>query len=221
MKVALAARSPDKQVMKDIAQAHGVKCYPCDASNTEDVQALFNNVRNELGEPSLVVFNIDGRAGDIFRKRITEVDPVLVKQTLLNSSFGAFLVGSEAARGMLQTFANKTHKGSILFTGASASFKGFPLSGAFAMASHGKSGLAQSMARELGPQGIHVAHFPIDGAIGWTQEDGTRKHWAAGVAKEDNMLDPAAIAETYLQVHRQPRSTWAYEVVLRPYSEKW
>jgi NAD(P)-dependent dehydrogenase (short-subunit alcohol dehydrogenase family) len=221
MKVALAARSPGKPVMTRLAASHGVKCYACDVGKQEDVQALFNAVRNELGEPSLVVFNIDGRSGDIFRKRITEADPTLAKQTLINSTFGSFLVGSEAARGMLRAFPDKAHKGSILFTGASASFKGFPLSGAFAMASHGKSGLAQSMARELGPQGIHVAHFPIDGAIGWTQEDGTRKHWAAGVTKDDNMLDPAAIAETYLQVHRQPRSTWSYETVLRPYSERW
>jgi hypothetical protein len=77
------------------------------------------------------------------------------------------------------------------------------------------------MARELMPQGIHVAHVPIDGAIGWTQEDGSRKHWLAGQSKEDNMLDPAHIAETYLHLHRQHRSTWAFEVVLRPWVEKW
>ena len=112
-------------------------------------------------------------------------------------------------------------KGTIIFTNASAALKGFPSSGAFAMACHAKSGLAESMARELMPQGIHVANVPIDAAIGWTQEDGTRAHRRAGTAVDDNMADPDRIAETYLQLHRQHRSTWAFEVVLRPWLEKW
>jgi NAD(P)-dependent dehydrogenase (short-subunit alcohol dehydrogenase family) len=89
------------------------------------------------------------------------------------------------------------------------------------MACHAKSGLAQSMARELMPQGIHVANVPIDAAIGWTQEDGTRAHRLAGTTVDDNMADPVHIAKTYLQLHRQHRSTWAFEVVLRPWVEKW
>jgi hypothetical protein len=84
-----------------------------------------------------------------------------------------------------------------------------------------KSGLAQSMARELMPQGIHIACVPIDAAIGWTQEDGTRAHRLAGTTVDDNMADPDCIAETYLQLHRQHRSTWAFEVVLRPWVERW
>ena len=116
--------------------------------------------------------------------------------------------------------ANGT-KGTIIFTNASAALKGFPASGAFAMACHAKAGLAQSMARELMPQGIHVATVPIDAAIGWTQEDGTRAHRLAGTTEDDNMADPDRIAETYLQLHRQHRSTWAFEVVLRPWSERW
>jgi NAD(P)-dependent dehydrogenase (short-subunit alcohol dehydrogenase family) len=112
-------------------------------------------------------------------------------------------------------------KGTIIFTNASAALKGFPLSGAFAMACHAKSGLAQSMARELMPQGIHVATVPIDAAIGWTQDDGTRAHRLAGTTVDDNMADPDHIAETYLQLHHQHRSTWAFEVVLRPWVEKW
>jgi NAD(P)-dependent dehydrogenase (short-subunit alcohol dehydrogenase family) len=112
-------------------------------------------------------------------------------------------------------------RGTIIFTNASAALNGFPASGAFAMACHAKSGLAQSMARELGPEGIHVAHVPIDAAIGWTQEDGTRAHRRAGTTVDDNMADPDSIAETYLQLHRQHRSTWAFEVVLRPWLEKW
>jgi NAD(P)-dependent dehydrogenase (short-subunit alcohol dehydrogenase family) len=112
-------------------------------------------------------------------------------------------------------------KGTIIFTNASAALKGFPSSGAFAMACHAKSGLAQSMARELMPQGIHVVKVPIDAAVGWTQEDGTRAHRLAGTTVDDNMADPDHIAETYLQLHHQHRSTWAFEVVLRPWVEKW
>jgi NAD(P)-dependent dehydrogenase (short-subunit alcohol dehydrogenase family) len=112
-------------------------------------------------------------------------------------------------------------RGTILFTNASAAIKGYPKSGAFAMASHAKSGLAQSMARELGPEGIHVAHIPIDAAIGWTQADGTRAHRLAGTSTDDNMADPDRIADVYLQLHRQHRSTWAFEVVLRPWLENW
>ena len=112
-------------------------------------------------------------------------------------------------------------KGTIIFTNASAALKGFPLSGAFAMACHAKSGLAQSMARELMPRGIHIANVPIDAAIGVTQEDGTRAHRRAGTAIDDNMADPDRIADTYLHLHRQHRSTWTFEMVLRPWVEKW
>jgi NADP-dependent 3-hydroxy acid dehydrogenase YdfG len=122
---------------------------------------------------------------------------------------------------MLGRDAVNGHRGTILFTNASAALKGFPRSGAFAAASHGKAGLAQSMARELMPQGIHVAQIPIDAAIGWTQADGTRAHRLAGTAQNDNMADPDHIAEVYLQLHRQHRSTWAFEVVLRPWTENW
>ena len=142
--------------------------------------------------------------------------------TLRNSAFSAFLVGQQAARLMRDNKINANGaKGTIIFTNASAALKGFPSSGAFAMACHAKSGLAQSMARELMPQGIHIANVPIDAAIGWTQEDGTRAHRLAGTTVDDNMADPDRIAETYLQLHRQHRSTWAFEVVLRPWLEKW
>jgi NAD(P)-dependent dehydrogenase (short-subunit alcohol dehydrogenase family) len=168
------------------------------------------------------VHNIDGRSRDIFRKSITEAEPALVLDVLKNSTYSAFLVGQQAAKYMLEGEVDESgHRGTIIFTNASAAVKGYPKSGAFAAASHGKSGLAQSMARELMPQGIHVAHVPIDAAIGWTQEDGTRAHRLAGTADDDNMADPDYIAETYLQLHRQHRSTWAYEVILRPWVENW
>jgi len=222
MKVAVAARDPDKPVLQNLETTHAVRRYKCDASEPRAVESLFESVARDLGVPTLVVHNIDGRMLDIFRKGITEADPHLALEVLRNSAFSAFLIGQQAARRMLdnEPGANGA-KGTIIFTNASAALKGFPLSGAFAMACHAKSGLAQSMARELMPQGIHVAVVPIDAAIGWTQEDGSRAHRLAGKTVDDNMADPDRIAETYLQLHRQHRSTWAFEVVLRPWTEKW
>jgi NAD(P)-dependent dehydrogenase (short-subunit alcohol dehydrogenase family) len=222
MRVAVAARDPDKPVLQSLEKTHSVRRYACDASQPAAVGQLFQNVVRDLGSPALVVHNIDGRMAGIFRKGITEADPSLALETLRNSAFSAFLVGQQAARLMLerQPNANGT-RGTIIFTNASAALKGFPASGAFAMACQAKAGLAQSMARELMPQGIHVANVPIDAAIGWTQEDGTRAHRLAGTAVDDNMADPDHIAETYLQLHRQHRSTWAFEIVLRPWVERW
>jgi len=222
MRVAVAARNPDKPVLQNLEQAHGVRRYACDASVPAAVELLFEQVVRDLGAPTLVVHNIDGRMLGIFRKGIIEADPTLALETLRNAAFSAFLVGQQAARIMCENEPNPNGvRGTIIFTNASAALKGFPLSGAFAMACQAKSGLAQSMARELMPRGIHVANVPIDAAIGWTQEDGGRAHRLAGTAVDDNMADPDYIAETYLQLHRQHRSTWAFEVVLRPWVEKW
>jgi NAD(P)-dependent dehydrogenase (short-subunit alcohol dehydrogenase family) len=222
MRVAIAARNPDKSVLLELQQMHGVRRYACDAAEPAAVAALFESVVRDLGAPTLVVHNIDGRVAGIFRKTSTEAEPGMVLDTLRNSAFSAFLVGQQAARVMRSNRPNANGaKGTIIFTNASAALKGFPASGAFAMACHAKSGLAQSMARELMPEGIHIANVPIDAAIGWTQQDGTRAHRLAGTAVDDNMADPDRIAETYLQLHRQHRSTWAFEVVLRPWVEKW
>lgn len=222
MRVAIAARNPDKPVLEALENGHGVRRYGCDASEPAAVAQLFESVVREIGTPRLVVHNIDGRVPGIFRKSVVEADPVMAFATVRNAAFSAFLVGQQAARLMLgnEPDANGA-RGTIIFTNASAALKGFPSSGAFAMACHAKSGLAQSLARELMPQGIHVANVPIDAAIGWTQEDGTRAHRLAGTAVDDNMADPDRIAETYLQLHRQHRSTWAFEIVLRPWVEKW
>ena len=222
MRVAVAARNADKPVLLNLEKTHGVRRYACDASDAAAVELLFQHLVRDLGTPTLVVHNIDGRVAGIFRKTITEVDPGMALDTVRNSAFSAFLVGQQAARLMRENQPNANGgKGTIIFTNASAALKGFPLSGAFAMACQAKSGLAQSMARELMPLGIHVASVPIDAAIGWTQEDGTRAHRLAGTSVDDNMADPDYIAETYLQLHRQHRSTWAFEVVLRPWVEKW
>ncbi len=222
MRVAIAARNPDKPVLLDLEKAHGVRRYGCDATEPAAVAALFKQVVRDLGVPTLVVHNIDGRVPGIFRKGITEAEPGMALDTLRNSAFSAFLIGQQAARLMRESAPNVNGaKGTIIFTNASAALKGFALSGAFAMACHAKTGLAQSMARELMPQGIHVANVPIDAAIGWTQADGTRAHRLAGTTVDDNMADPDRIAETYLQLHRQHRSTWAFEIALRPWVEKW
>lgn len=222
MAVAVAARRPDKPVLQSLVQAHGVRTYACDAADPAAVAALFAQVTQELGAPRLVVHNIDGRVPGIFRKTITEADPALALETLRNAAFSAFLVGQQAARAMLpnQPDANGA-RGTIVITNASAALKGFAASGAFAMACQAKTGLAQSMARELMPQGIHVVNVPIDAAVGWRQDDGSRAHRLAGTTTDDNMADPDRIAETYLQLHRQHRSTWAFEVVLRPWNERW
>jgi len=222
MRVAVAARDPDKPVLQDLEASHGVRRYGCDAAEPAAVAQLFQDVVRDLGTPTLVVHNIDGRVAGIFRKGVTEADPGQVLETLRNAAFSAFLVGQQAA-SLMQANPRSPNgaKGTIIFTNASAALKGFANSGAFAMACQAKSGLAQSMARELMPQGIHVANVPIDAAIGWTRDDGSRAHRLAGTTVDDNMADPDRIAEVYLQLHRQHRSTWAFEVALRPWSEKW
>ena len=221
MKVAIAARTPDKPDLKKLEAEHGVTPIQCDASDPASVEAMFKQISSQLGAPRLVVHNIDGRTREIIGKGITEVDPTLVIQTLTNATFSAFLVGQQAARHMLELDGIDGHRGTILYTNASAALKGYPKSGAFAAACHGKAGLAESMARELMPKGIHVAQIPIDAAIGRWQEDGTRAHWRAGKTEDDNMADPDRIAEVYLQLHRQHKSTWTFEVVLRPWTENW
>ena len=222
MDVAIAARTPDKPALMDLEKHFNVRRYGCDASDATSVGQLFDAVTQDLSPPRLVVHNIDGRMRDVFRKGINEVDPNLVAQVLHNSAYSAFLVAQEAAKLMLENTPDANGKrGTIIFTNASASMKGFAKSGAFAMACFAKKGLAQSIARELNPQGIHVAHVPIDAAIGREQEDGTRAHWAAGETVDDNMADPQHIAETYWQLHQQHRSTWTFEVVLRPWTENW
>jgi NAD(P)-dependent dehydrogenase (short-subunit alcohol dehydrogenase family) len=200
MRVALAARDPGK--LADLCRETGAKAFGCDASQPKQVTALYGEVEKSLGEPDVVVYNASYRT----RGPVAELDPVEVERTLAVSAYGGFLVGREAARRMLA----KQH-GAILYTGASASVKGYAQSAPFAMGKFALRGLAQSMARELAPQGIHVAHFVIDGAIA-----------RAGRTPSgpDALLDPDAIAANYLHVLRQPRSAWTWEIELRPWVEK-
>ncbi len=204
MKVALAARNADK--LAALADATGAKAYACDASVPGDVAALFASVTNDIGEPDVVVYNASNRA----RGPVTDLDPEAVRTAIMISCFAGFLVAQAAAKQMTARGA-----GSILLTGASASVKGYPNSSSFAMGKFGLRGLAQSLARELQPKNIHVAHFVIDGGIAKPGSDPR-----AADRGEDGMLDPDHIAANYLAIHRQHRSAWTWEVELRPWVEK-
>ena len=201
MQVALAAR--DGENARAVAQETGASLRRCDASSIEDVAALFAALDASIGTPDLVVYNPSAR----LRGPVTELDPEATRAAIETTCFGAFLVAQQAARRMLARGS-----GSILFTGASAGVKGFANSSVFAMGKFGLRGLAQSLARELHPQNIHIGHFVIDGGIASDRPD---RQDDGG----DRMLDPDAIAEAYLQFHNQHRSAWAWEVELRPWVE--
>ncbi len=201
MKISLAARSTDD--LAALAKETGAKTYACDAADRASVDKLFAEL-DKTGAPDVVVYNASYRT----RGPFLELDPAEVQKSILVSSFAGFLVAQAAVKRMLP---NK--HGAVLFTGASASIKGYPQSAPFAMGKFALRGLAQSMARELAPQGIHVAHFVIDGGI-----KSARRPEPAD--KPDSMLDPDAIAQTYLHVLQQPRSAWTWEVELRPWVEK-
>lgn len=199
MTVALAARDAGK--LAALAKEVGGTAHACDAVEPAEVEALFGSLDPA---PDVVVYNASYRT----RGPLVDLDPSEVSKSLSVSAFAGFLVGQAAARSMLAR-----GYGAILFTGASASVKGYAQSAPFAMGKFALRGLAQSMARELSPQGIHVAHFVIDGGIRSARR-------SVPPDKPDSLLDPDAIAETYLHVLRQPRSAWTQEVELRPWVEK-
>ncbi|MEO8464730.1 MAG: SDR family NAD(P)-dependent oxidoreductase [Gammaproteobacteria bacterium] len=201
-RIVLAARTPAK--LGDIVAAVHAQVVRCDATVREDVEALFAECDAGPGAPDVVVYNPSGR----LRGPIADLDPAAVKQALEVSAYGGFLVAQAAAKRML-----RKGRGAILFTGASASVKGFAQSAAFAMGKFALRGLAQSMARELHPQNIHVAHFVIDGGI----RSASRP---VSAENPDSLLDPDAIADTYFHVARQARSAWTWEIELRPWVEK-
>jgi NAD(P)-dependent dehydrogenase (short-subunit alcohol dehydrogenase family) len=200
--VALAARKIEK--LGALCRETGAHAYGCDAANADQVERLFGLVEREIGPPDLVVYNASARARGAF----VELVPAEVSQSLLVSAFGGFLVAQQAARRMLPS-----KHGAIVFTGASASVKGYPQSSPFAMGKFALRGLAQSLARELSPQGIHVAHFVIDGGIRSTARQDPPE-------RPDSWLDPDAIALSYWSVLQQPRSAWAWEMELRPWVER-
>jgi NAD(P)-dependent dehydrogenase (short-subunit alcohol dehydrogenase family) len=202
MKIALAARDVDK--LAALGCEIGARSFACDASDQAQVVRLFEDCERQFGVPDVVVYNASARS----RGPFVSIDPADVERALSVSAFGGFLVAQQAVKRMLP----EGH-GAILFTGASASIKGYPQSAPFAMGKFALRGLAQSMARELAPQGIHVAHFVIDGAI---RNPGRSEP----PDRPQSMLDPDAIAQTYLHVLRQPRSAWTWEIELRPWVER-
>ena len=201
MRVALAARDPAK--LEDLADA---RAYGCDASEPGQVTKLFEALDREAGAAELVLYNPSYRV----RGALLDLDPEEVRRSLAVSAFGGFLVAQAAAKRMLAL-----GRGSLFFTGASASVKGYAESAPFAMGKFALRGLAQSLARELGPKNIHVAHFVIDGGILRARDDSR-----AAARGADAMLHPDAIAQTYLDVHRQHRSAWSHELDLRPWVER-
>ena len=212
MNVVMAVRNIEKTetLARELSGiVHQTMAVACDATSEADVKRLFELVQAEFGTPQLVVYN----AGAFVRKGVLDTSAEEFERCWRVGCLGGFLVGREAARAMLTR--NAEHKGTIIFTGATASLRGGALFQNLAVGKFGLRALAQSMARELQPQGIHVAHVVIDGQI-----EGERPGYGAAERGKDAVLDPAAIAETYYQLHLQPRSAWSHEVDLRPYIEK-
>jgi len=202
MKVALAARRAGN--LADLAKETGAMALACDATDAGQVTKLFAQLDERFGAPEVVVYNASYRTRGTF----VTLDPAEVEKSIAVTAYGAFLVAQEAVKRMLPR-----GQGAILFTGASASVKGYAQSAPFAMGKFALRGLAQSMARELSPHGIHVGHVVIDGGI---------RGQARPVPsdKPDSLLDPDGIAQTYLDLLRQPRSAWAWEIELRPWVER-
>jgi NAD(P)-dependent dehydrogenase (short-subunit alcohol dehydrogenase family) len=193
----LAARRTGK--LAALASETGASAVSCDASCETDVAALFDGLS---APPEVVVYNPSYRV----RGPLIDLDAAEVRKTLEITAFGAFLVGQTAVRRMLPQ-----KRGTIVFTGASAGVKGYPQSAPFAMGKFALRGLAQSMARELHPQGIHIGHVVIDGGIRSARraDDGN-----------DGLLDPDDIARAYLNLIDQPRNSWSWEIEVRPWVEK-
>jgi NAD(P)-dependent dehydrogenase (short-subunit alcohol dehydrogenase family) len=202
MQVALAARDPGN--LDALCSETGARAYACDATQRADVEQLFAALDADKRTPDAVVYNASFRT----RGPFLELVPAEVEKAIAVSAFGGFLVAQAAVKRML-----RQGQGAILFTGASASVKGYAQSAPFAMGKFALRGLAQSMARELSPQGIHVAHVVVDGGIRSARRP-------EDPAKPDALLDPDAISETYLHLLQQPRSAWSWEIEVRPWVER-
>ncbi|MEM9164409.1 MAG: SDR family NAD(P)-dependent oxidoreductase [Cyanobacteria bacterium P01_F01_bin.4] len=202
LSIALAARNPDK--LNNLCAEINAQAFSCDAAQPESVAALFEAVETSVGIPDVVVYNPSART----RGPLVDLNPADVEHAIAVTAYGGFLVAQQAVKRMLTL-----GQGAVLFTGASASVKGYPRSAVFAMGKFALRGLAQSMARELAPQNIHVGHFIIDGAI---RNPGVME----SADQPDSLLDPDAIAQSYLHLLQQHRSAWTWEVELRPWVER-
>ena len=198
----LAART--SAGMSAVAEDTGARTVEMDATDPAAMAALFAGLG---ASPRVAVYNPSAR----IHSPLTELDPEAVRKAIEVTAFGAFLLGQEAARRMLDADPVDGVRGTILFTGASAGVKGFPNSATFAMGKFAQRGLAESMSRELHPKGIHVAWVNIDGAI---------RNPGVDPGEPDSKLDPDAIAAEYLRLIAQHRSTWSNEIALRPWVER-
>lgn len=203
-KLVLAARNTDK--LAELQHETDATLVQCDASNATDMEQVFALADTLEGPLDVAVYNPSARV----RGSITELDCEAVKSAILTTAYGAFLMAQQAATRMIPQGT-----GAILFTGASAGIKGYPNSSTFAMGKFALRGLAQSLARELHPQGIHIGHFVIDGGIA----NPNRPERINTKENPDAMLDPEAIADTYMHFLDQPRSCWSWEIELRPWVE--
>lgn len=199
---ALAARNVDK--LASLCDETGSFAIACNAADPGEVDRMFADLDQRLGVPGVVVYNPSARV----RGPLIELDRAKVAEALTVSAYGGFLVGQAAVKRMLPQ-----KQGVIVFTGASASIKGYAQSAPFAMGKFALRGLAQSMARELAPQGIHVAHVVIDGGIRSAQRP-------VPPDNPDSLLDPDAIAQTYMHLIEQHRSAWSWEIEVRPWVER-
>jgi NAD(P)-dependent dehydrogenase (short-subunit alcohol dehydrogenase family) len=202
VKIALAARSTAD--LDALVLETGARAYACDASKRDEVERLFADLDAGFGTPEIVIYNPSYRTRGAF----VELDPAEVEKAIAITAYGAFLVAQQAARRMLP---NK--RGVIVFSGASAGVKGYAQSAPFAMGKFALRGLAQSMARELHPKGIHIVHVVIDGGIKSARR-------AEPPEAPASLLDPDAIAASYLHLIHQPHSAWSWEIELRPWVEK-
>jgi NAD(P)-dependent dehydrogenase (short-subunit alcohol dehydrogenase family) len=204
LRVVVAARDTAK--LAPLVKETAALPVTCDATDAAQVEAMLSAVEAKWGVPDLVVYN----AGYRVRGPLVSLDPREVERTIAITGYAGFVVAQAAAKRMLSRGS-----GAIFFTGASASVKGYAESAPFAMGKFALRGLAQSMARELAPKGIHVAHFVIDGGISRGAADSRASERGA-----DGMLLPDEIAKNYLHVFRQHRSAWTWEVELRPWIER-
>ncbi len=211
MDVAVASRNPEnaERIAERTSGITGgrVNGYACDTVEEADVTGLFARVTAELGEPQLVVYNASG----FMMRSVLEIDVDDFVGQWKVTCLGALIVGREAARRMV-----KRGSGTVIFTGATACYKGSARFAGFAVGKFGLRALAQSMARELGPEGVHVALVNIDGQI-----NGPAHAHEIPERGIETLLDPDAIARTYLDLHGQHPTAWSHEVDLRPAGERW
>lgn len=202
LSVVVAARDVEK--LSPLVDETAAVALPVDASDAKQVERLFAETDALIGSPEVVIYNASGRV----RGPIADLDPSEVEKAVAVSALGAFYAVQQAARRMLPA-----EKGAILLTGATAGIKGFANSAPFAMGKFALRGLAQSAARELAPKGIHVAHVVVDGAVRSKLRPDQNE-------SPDSTLDPDAIAQSYIDLLRQHRSAWSWEIEVRPWVER-